>query len=95
MYGFAAVCMTVRGLDTGVPGTCCCKQTTPSNPSVEHLPTISLASKLPASQTQSTGARPVSLMTRLGTEAGDAGLAKANPPFLASRNGGLGCGAAN
>ena len=33
----------------------------------------------------------MALRTRLGTEAGDAGLAEANPPFLASRGGGLGC----
>ena len=65
-----------------------------SHPSLEHLQELRQP-QLPPSQTESTGERPVSLRTRLGTEAGDAGLAEANPPFLASRKGGLGCGAAD
>ena len=95
MYGIATVCMTVRGLDTGVPAAYYCKQTTPSNPSLEHLPTTSLASKLPTSETQSRGGRPVAFMTNLGTKAGKTGLAEANPPLSRFRKGGLGCGSAN
>ena len=76
-----------HGLDTGVPGICLYTTCTPSNPSSENLPrgTRSWLPPHPSPQLEV-------LRTRLGTEAGDAGLADANPPFLASRGWGLGCG---